>query len=126
MSTIESKRVTLKDGRAVTLRNPTEGDAEALIAYLDIVRRETEFIMIDAEDDLPTLEAERAWVTRGNEGDGDIHIVGDAGGQIVAVAGIGRGRRRRTRHRGLVGVSALAAWCDCGLGTILMRELIAW
>lgn len=41
----EQKTVTLKNGKEVTLKTPTETDAEEVLRYLAICAAETEFVL---------------------------------------------------------------------------------
>lgn len=127
MARLDEKNVALRDGAVVTLRSPEEDDAERLIAYLDRVRRETEFIMFDPADELPTLDTEREWIRKSVENPLALKILVEADGQVVGLCDVTGGVGiRRMRHRAEIGISILAAWCDRGLGTLLMGELIGW
>lgn len=114
----------LPDGAVVRLRSPIEDDAEALLAYLDAVRRETDCLMFDPADDLPS---ERAWIRGALEDPLALKIAAEADGAIVGLCEVrADGGLRRQRHRAEIGISIRAAWCNRGLGTLLMRELIDW
>lgn len=63
MSLFTNKTITLPDGAEVLLRSPELDDAPRLIAYLDIVRRETEFLYWGPDDDLPDVAKERDWIS---------------------------------------------------------------
>ncbi|MEM1027372.1 MAG: GNAT family protein [Planctomycetota bacterium] len=126
MSVFEPKTLTLRDGAAVSLRTPVEDDAPQLIEYLDAMRKETTGILFAPEDPLPTVEWERNWVRGRREGRGVMILTEDDAGQIVSLCSVEPGGRSRTAHRGEVGISLRAAWCDRGLGTQLMDELVAW
>jgi RimJ/RimL family protein N-acetyltransferase len=126
MSVFIPKTVTLCDGAEVLLRSPDESEAQCLLEYLDAVRRESDGIMFDPADDLPSLDEERAWVRRNIESDGGVHVAAVVEGQIIALAGIDQARFVRQHHSAGVGISIRGAWCDRGLGTVLMRELVGW
>ncbi len=126
MSIIEPKTLTLRDGACVKLRSPAEDDAPRLLAYIDAVRRETTGILFAPEDELPTLEWERNWI-RGNREKTGIQIMAeDEAGNMIALCSAGSDARYRIRHRADIGISVRAAWCERGLGTLLMKELVAW
>ncbi len=127
MSLFTPRTVTLPDGAEVLLRSPELDDAPRLIEYLDAVRRETGFLMWGPEDDMPDIQAERKWVEARLEEEGGVMILAEADGQVVSICDIGRhGPFVRIRHGGELGISIRKAWCDRGLGTMLMRELIDW
>jgi RimJ/RimL family protein N-acetyltransferase len=127
MSLFTSKTVALPDGAEVLLRSPELDDTPRLIEYLDAVRRETGFLMWSSEDDLPDIDAERKWVEARREEEGGVTILAESKGQVVSICGIDRhGSFARIRHCAELGISIRKAWCDRGLGTVLMRELIGW
>lgn len=126
MSVFSPKTLTLSDGETVSLRSPEEDDAPRMIDYLDAMRRETTGVLFAPEDELPTVEWERDWVKMRREETGVMIMTEDAGGDIVSLCNVDVGDRSRTAHRGDLGISLRAAWCDRGLGTQLMHELIAW
>ncbi len=124
--------VTLRNGAAVELFSPREEHAQELIEYLDAIRRETRFILFDPGDKLPTLDEEVAWVRRSYDHHGSLKIaarpvaVDGKTPSIVALCDVSAGRQVRLRHVGAIGISIRAAWCDRGLGSILMGELVAF
>ncbi len=126
MSVFTTKTVTLSDGTDVLLRSPEESEAQRLLEYLDAVRRESEGIMYGPDDDLPSLEEERKWVRGNLERDGSMHIAADVEGQVVALAGIDQAKFVRQCHSAGLGISIRDEWCNRGLGTLLVRELVDW
>lgn len=126
MSVFTPKTVTLPDGAAVTLRSPGLDEAQPLIEYLDAVRRETNGIMFAAEDDLLSVEAERQWIESHLNDARAVLIGAYAGDEIIALSGVHPSRFYRQQHTAGVGISIRCAWCDRGLGTLLMRELVDW
>lgn len=126
MSLYENKTIVLPDGAEVLLRSPEVSEAAQLLEYLDAVRCESQGIMFDAADDLFSLEEERQWVRKSNESDGEVHVAAVVDDQIIALAGIDRPKFVRQRHIAGLGISIRDKWCDRGLGTLLMRELVGW
>lgn len=125
MSTVDAKSVTLRDGRAVTLREPCEDDARAMLDYLDAVRRETDHILFSPHDPLPTLAEERK-IVKTWTGPRAFHQLAEVDGRVVALAGVACMEKHKTRHRANLGISVLQAYHGVGLGRVLMNELIAW
>ena len=126
MSLFDNKTITLADGVQVLLRSPEVDEAPELLAYLDAVRRETNGILFSPEDMIPSLEEETAWVRGKRDCMVGIHIAADVDGVIVGLAGIDQPKFARQHHIGSVGISIRKAWCDRGLGTRMMRELIEY
>lgn len=127
MACFEPAHQTLRDGAVISLASPTPEDAEALLDYLDCIRRETQFLIWAPADELLTVEQERQWVRDHLESPDAVLIAARHAGQVVGLAGAsGGGRFCRARHRAELGISLLARWCDRGLGTALMREVVSW
>ena len=57
---IDEKTIVLKDGRTCLLRSPQTNDAQQMLDYLQIIARETIFILRYPEDPMPSLEEEIA------------------------------------------------------------------
>jgi RimJ/RimL family protein N-acetyltransferase len=126
VSVFAAKPITLPDGAEVLLRSPDESEAQRLLDYLDAVRRESDGIMFDPADDLPSIEEERQWVRGNLESDGGVHVAAVIENQIAALAGIYPMKFVRQRHSAGIGISIRKRWCGRGLGTVLMRELVGW
>lgn len=126
MSVYTPKAVTLPDGAGVLLRSPEESEAQRLLDYLDAVRRETDGIMFAPEDELLSVEAERQWIDSHRSDDGAVLIGAFVDDEIIALSGVHPSRFLRQRHTAGVGISIRRKWCDRGLGTLLMCELVDW
>ncbi|MEM9251926.1 MAG: GNAT family N-acetyltransferase [Planctomycetota bacterium] len=126
MTVYEPRDVTLRDGRVVTLRSTRVEDAEAVIGYLDAMRRESGGVLFSPRDDLPTLEFERGWIAGRRDSQDAVQLgVWDASGLPIALAGVERETARvRNSHRANLGISVRRAWWRAGVGRLLMRELV--
>ncbi|MEM6394189.1 MAG: GNAT family protein [Planctomycetota bacterium] len=126
MAEFEAKAITLSDGSAVSLRSPSEDDAEALLAYIDAVRHETDGICLSVGDDLMDLDGERQWVRKLRDDPRGVQIMAWVDGEPIALCGLHGSKMLKLRHRVGLGISIRKAWCDRGLGSLLMAELIGW
>ncbi|MCC6580133.1 MAG: GNAT family N-acetyltransferase [Phycisphaeraceae bacterium] len=126
MSVIEPTWITLRDGTKIHARSPSVDDIPALLRYLDRMRRETEGVLWSPQDDLPTPDDERKWVEKQAQNPGDVHVTAWVNDELASMAGIESGRRARTRHSGVLGLSVMQAWHHRGVGTAMMRLLLDW
>lgn len=124
MAIFEEKAVTLRDGASVLLRPPREEDAEAMLAYLDALRRETDFILYAPQDALPTLDEERAIARSWRDKPNSIAITAWHGEELISICDCSGSRFHRERHKRGIGISIRQGWCGRGLGTVLMNELV--
>ena len=121
------EEVQLPDGSVVTLRSPVPEDAEKLLGYLDAVRRETEWLEFGPRDPLPSVEQERAWITRMTSGDRARQILVEADGQPVALAGVSpTSAFDRLRHMVTFGISVRRDFWGRGIGRMLGERLLDW
>ena len=99
------KTITLKDGRACTLRNGTAEDGQALLKIFNLTHTQTDYLLTYPEEHSYTA----AFV--------DGAIVGSAGVTCVA-------RKKKTRHRAEFGISVDKAYWGLGIGRALTEACI--
>ena len=121
------KTIVLRDGRTVLLRAPDpDRDAEGMVRYLPEVLGETHFMLRYPEEQRMTAEQERSILERSLASEEEMLILCEAEGEIVGSSHISfMGSRIKTRHRATVGIALRKAWWGQGIGTAMMRELIA-
>lgn len=125
MSVLQPETVKLRDDRMVTLRSPTPDDAQALLTYLDAVRRESQGIMFSPDDELPTLAWERDWIEQRNANPHNLMVSARSGNELIGLANVsGGGALIRGQHRAEIGISLRRSWWGRGLGRSLMNALI--
>ncbi len=121
----EEKEVTLRDGRALILRSPGEGDAEGMLAYLRQTAGETHFLLRTPEEVTMTLEEEKAFLKSCAEDSRRMMMAAFADGKPVgSISFAPAGPRKKVCHRAEMGVAVLREYWGQGLGTLLMREAL--
>lgn len=119
------KRVLLRDGSEALLRSPRVEDAPVLLDYLKVTASETEFLMRYPEEVSMTLEAEEQYIRKQLDSPNDCMIVCEVNGRLAGNCSLGMNSRRKTRHRGTIGIALISEFWGRGIGTVLMGELIA-
>lgn len=119
---MRAERVTLRDGRTVTIRPSRMGDAESLMRNANLVGAEEVYILVDHIED---MDAERRWLA-GFDGVHNILFVADAAGEVVGSADCDGGNFPKTQHVGGVGIAIRDGWREIGLGRILMNRILEW
>ena len=119
------KIVTLKDGRACTLRNGTAEDGQALLDNFILTHAQTDFL-IDYPDEITmTVEQERQFLKEKAESEREIEILAETGGSVTGSAGIWCIRdREKLRHRAGFGISVDEAYWSLGIGRALTEACI--
>lgn len=117
-------------GQAFTIRTPRVEDAAALIAYMEVVDRETTFLSREPGEFAQnvTLEKEQAFLRACLEDEGQLFlIVEDEAGSIVATCNCSSmARKQRYRHRAGLGLSVRQDHWRQGLGRRLLLIQEEW
>lgn len=122
---ITEKEITLKNGQKIILRSPMESEAKALSGHRYQTSKETYFMSRYPEEMEFQEETLKQRLAATIADEKDFHITAFADGKIVGDAGVLKIRDHiKFRHRGYFGISILEAYCDLGLGSIMLDEAI--
>lgn len=109
----------------VIIEKMTASDAAEVLDFLRNVGGETDNLTFGAEGLPITVEAEAAFIEQLQESGNGIMLVAKADGKIVGNASLTR-LPRRMCHRGELAVSVLRSHWNQGIGSRLLRELLAF
>lgn len=110
-----------------TIREATPADAEAILAHSDEIANEPDNGITRGPGENMSLEEERTYLANSLNTDNAIFLIAiTESGEVIGVLAFNGGRRRATRHAGDFGVSVSRAWRDQGVGTALIRHMMAW
>lgn len=115
---------TLRDGRTLTLREPSPDDAGALVAFHKAVGGETDYLLSD-ENGIPGLteETERAYLKETLSMPNTRMLLAVVEGEVVGLADVRAESRPRIAHNGVVGIVVRRDCWDKGVGHILLSAL---
>ena len=117
--------VTLKDGRACTLRNGTASDGQALLDVFNLTHEQTDYLLTYPGEHSYTAQPEAEFLKEKTDSADEIELLAELDGVIVGTAGIGCvGRREKTRHRAEFGISVDKAYWGLGIGRALTEACI--
>ena len=117
--------VTLKDGRACTLRSGTASDGQALLDVFNLIHGQTDFLLTYPEEHGYTAQQEADFLQRKMDSTDEIELLAELDGKVVGSAGIGCvGRKEKIRHRAELGISVDKAYWGLGLGRALTKACI--
>ena len=120
---MQEKRIQLRTGKTLTLRQVRPEDARAMLDYLERISAETHFMVRLPEEVTFSLEEEQALLADCLSSDRRIMLAAFDGDCIVGNVAISpAGERYKVRHRANLGIAIVQEYCNCGLGTILMQE----
>ena len=116
----------LQNGLELSISKAVKEDAEALIAYLNIVGGESNNLLFGKNDFLMSAEEEERYIEHINKSKVSALFVGKIHGEIVCVGSIQAPSRERISHQANIAVSVKKAYWNIGIGTALMKTLIAF
>ena len=120
-----SSTVTLKDGRACTLRNGTASDGQAFLDVFNLTHEQTDYLLTYPGEHSYTAQQEADFLKEKTDSADEIELLAELDGVIVGTAGIGCvGRREKTRHRAEFGISVDKACWGLGIGRALTEACI--
>ena len=120
-----SSTVTLKDGRACTLRNATASDGQALLDEFNLTHEQTDFLLTYPGEHSYTAEQEAAFLQEKTDSADEIELLAELDGEVVGCAGINCvGRKEKIRHRAEFGISVDKAYWGLGIGRALTEACI--
>ena len=122
----QGKTITLKDGRTAMLRAPRpDPDAPEMVRFLSETLGETPFMLRYPEELRLTEEQERATLERSLANPDELLIFCELEGRIAGTCHISFMSGIKTRHRASVGIVLRQSCWSLGIGTAMLRELIA-
>ena len=117
--------ITLKDGRACTLRNGTAEDGQALLDLFNLTHTQTDYLLSYPEESTHTVQQEAGFLKQKTESADEIELLAELDGKVVGSAGISCvGRKEKIRHRAEFGISVDKAHWGLGIGRALTEGCI--
>ena len=117
--------ITLKDGRACTLRNGTAEDGQALLDLFNLTHTQTDYLLSYPEESTHTVQQEAGFLKQKTESADEIELLAELDGKVVGSAGISCvGRKEKIRHRAEFGISVDKAYWGLGIGRALTEACI--
>lgn len=108
------------------IREAEAQDAAELVAFLNQVGTETDFMTLD-EDGINLTADEMAYVIeRHAELDNHLYLLAVLDGEIVGILSIAADNAKRVRHIGEVFIVVQKNYHNQGLGRILLEEGLEW
>lgn len=122
----EIKECRLKNGQTLTIRPARKEDAAAVIDYLSIIGGESDYLTFGQGGFGATTEREEAFIEDMARSDNQLMLGAWLGGELAGHLGFNAGQRERTRHMGEVGVTVRKKYWSLGIGSELLKYLLAW
>lgn len=122
---IAEEMLTLNDGRTLVLRSAEEKDAVTMLDYIKQTAEETHYLVRYPEEINIELEREKEIIRNNLEAEDSAWFTVFDGERAVGNCSISPHRNRlKLRHRCDFAIALEQAYCNDGLGTILMQKAI--
>lgn len=122
---VQEKLIKVKE-KPFVFRSPLVSDAKAILEHMIKTSEETYFMARYPEEFQRTVEEQAEILKEISDSKNSFMIAIFDDGELIANAGVQAiGPQIKYRHRGGMGISIQKKYCDMGLGTILMREMIS-
>ncbi len=126
VANMHTQELELKNGQALTIREAVPDDACAILAYVEAVSGESDFLSFGPGEFGLSEADERTFLAKCLDAANQIFQIGLADDVVVSVLTFQAGRRSRARHCGEFGLSVRKAYWALGVGSAMMDTLIEW
>lgn len=120
------KKILLKTGLELIIREPSHDDAAAMLAFAKTVGDETENLTFDSSDFKVTLSQEEELIRDHAARDNCLIILGFIDGVLVSMLSFKASNRRKIKHYGEFGISILKDYWNNRIGYHMITHLIDW
>lgn len=120
------KTIYLKNGDTVQLREAVKEDATELVAYLQKIGGESDFLTFGSSEFSVSVSDEAAMLEEISTAKNKIMLLSLVGNKVIGCLHFEGRARPRIQHTGEFGVSVLKDYWDKGIGTEMVQELIQW
>lgn len=121
---IDEKTIVLKDGRTCLLRSSQTKDAKQLLDYLQIIAKETIFILRYPEEPIPSMEEEIAYIENIRKAPNQYMISAFIETELAGTAQVNIHKRIKTMHRADMSIGLVQKFWGLGLGGMMIDYLI--
>lgn len=109
----------------IIIRETLPEDAEKVIEYLKRIGEETDNLTFGKEGLPITVEQEQEYLAQAHDSGSSVHYSAWKNGEMIGDASLS-GFPRRMRHRAELGIAVVRAEWNQGIGSMLLRKLIAY
>ena len=120
------KLVSLKSESNLIIRPSVESDAAELLAYLNMIGGESDFVTFGANEFKITIEEEESIIKAYLKTENQLHAVGLINGKIISVLNIAASHKPRLRHVGEIGISVAKAQWNQGVAKAMFEYMFDW
>jgi len=121
-----SSEIMTKDGRTLLIREAQGRDASAVLKYLNLISRESDFLTFGPGEFRLTLKEEFDYLEKCLGAENCLYLLALLDETVVGTLTFEAGARPRTQHAGEFGISVLKKYWRIGVATSLIDSLLEW
>ena len=126
MGKFQPKRLRLKSGEELEIREARSADAASLVQYVEAVSGESDNLTFGPGEFELTAAQEAEYLEAMAKRSNAIHLLGLLDGEIVASLSFAGGLRSRMRHAGEFGMSVRRMHWNKGIGNVMLSVFLDW
>jgi len=121
-----SSEIITKDERTLLIRDAHGRDASAVLAYLDLISRETDFLTFGPGEFNLTQKEEFDYLEKCRGAENCLYLLALLEKTVIGTLSFEAGTRPRTQHAGEFGISVLKKYWRIGVASSLIDSLLEW
>lgn len=126
MQKFKQQILTLKNQKAVTIRQAEIDDAEKLLNCIKTYVPQSEYIPKLEQEIKLTIEQEKEWINYFLTNENSLLLIAEFDNEIIGNIDLTSNRRKIMEHTAVIGMGMLKEWRNTGLGTALLKLAIEW
>ena len=120
------KNYQLSDGSSLSIREAAVEDARALLAYVEAVSGESDFLSFGPGEIEFNETQEEEFLRNYRDAENRLYLLGLINDTIIGSLTFSAGHRPRVRHIGDFGITVRKSYWGLGIGGLLLDALIEW
>jgi RimJ/RimL family protein N-acetyltransferase len=120
------KKIKLKNGQIMIIREAEKKDASILLDYINLVAGQTDYLTFGPGELGLSVVDEEKFIENYLHDSNKLLIMAKIGDEVVGTLGFEAGQMPRLKHRGEFGVTVRKEYWSLGTATSLIRTLIDW
>lgn len=118
--------VMLTNQLQLALRPASPKDAEQVLAYLEQIAGESEYLTAGPGEFGISLKQERAFIRQTQELPTSLFLLAEIAGEIVGTLTFSAEKQPRVQHAGEFGMAVLRKYWNLGIGSRMLAYLMQW
>jgi RimJ/RimL family protein N-acetyltransferase len=116
----------MNNQQALTLRIPSEADAQAIITYAKFMFASTDQVITTPGEYTMTPEQEAVWIQSMNQDPNSYILIAEMDHMVVGLLDFSPKTKIKTQHTGEFGISIHPNYRSKGIGRQMVQQLLEW